>query len=304
MSTFSQTTFKATEYAIFRPTYPSSLYKHLFHYHQGQNQRALDIGCGSGQATCPLLSQFQQVLGIDPSKNMIESAKLQLQMNNNINNNNNNKDKTIQFEVLSSEGLNQFPSESQDMIISAQAIHWFGTKDDFFKQVYRVLKPKGTLAYWGYNDPVFINNGTTSNKEVLQKVNNLVLGFMYDEDQLGKYWEQPGRQLLRGNMEVVYPQGLTNAGFVDLQRFVHHPVTSSHEEEVASPLIIKKKGKLSEYFQYVQTWSCYHTWKQSHPTDQDISEIFLENLKKLTGWDDDTMVEYEFITFLSLARKP
>ena len=108
MAAFAKSSFNAKLYSASRPTYPRQLYESIFRYHehggasstkflgQGPKQlwkRAVDLGCGTGtfnvkfhllfpnhslvgpgQATVNLI-QFHQVYGVDPSKQMLSSAR-------------------------------------------------------------------------------------------------------------------------------------------------------------------------------------------------------------------------------------
>ncbi|KAG6329445.1 hypothetical protein ID866_9645 [Astraeus odoratus] len=86
MATFSRATFNVASYASSRPTYPRALYEFIFDFHRrrtapgggsGGNarwERAVDLGCGTGQATQELTC-FRHVIGVDPSENMVQSAR-------------------------------------------------------------------------------------------------------------------------------------------------------------------------------------------------------------------------------------
>ncbi|KAI0049342.1 hypothetical protein FA95DRAFT_1604467, partial [Auriscalpium vulgare] len=78
MTTFAKTTFNTARYAAARPTYPRQLYDFVFQYHERTRgakwDTALDLGCGTGQATVEL-TPFKRVVGVDPSAKMIESAR-------------------------------------------------------------------------------------------------------------------------------------------------------------------------------------------------------------------------------------
>lgn len=103
MATFAKATFNAVKYATSRPTYPRALFNAVLAYHAqslsmpgattGWN-RALDLGCGTGQATIEILKQarqaeeqdeeqdedslprFNQVIGVDPSSKMVSEAQV------------------------------------------------------------------------------------------------------------------------------------------------------------------------------------------------------------------------------------
>ena len=43
---------------------------------------------------------------------------------------------------------------SVDMVVAGRAAHWFDYPK-LFPEMKRILRPGGTLAFWGYKDPVF-----------------------------------------------------------------------------------------------------------------------------------------------------
>ena len=64
----------------YRIQYPKALYKFIVEYYdagRGTNcnyKLAVDVGCGSGQATLPLAEYFSHVIGCDVSKDHVELA--------------------------------------------------------------------------------------------------------------------------------------------------------------------------------------------------------------------------------------
>lgn len=76
MTTATQLFAKAggAVYGKFRPVYPPKLYDLLYAFVGEHRQTAVDVGCGSGQATHVLGETFANVLGIDPSAAQIDEA--------------------------------------------------------------------------------------------------------------------------------------------------------------------------------------------------------------------------------------
>jgi ubiquinone/menaquinone biosynthesis C-methylase UbiE len=58
------------------------------------------------------------------------------------------------------------PDKSVDLIVSAQAVHWFN-HEGFYGETKRLLKPDGMLAVWGYGLCEIENKAAN---DVLQKV--------------------------------------------------------------------------------------------------------------------------------------
>lgn len=124
---------RAGAYASFRPQYPEALFAWLADTSPAR-QRALDIGCGNGQASRPLLQHFNQVLACDGSPEQLLAAR-DLQ--------------GIDCFAANAEAL-PLADGTLDLIIVAQALHWFATPA-FFAEVRRLLKPNGLFCAWCYS---------------------------------------------------------------------------------------------------------------------------------------------------------
>jgi SAM-dependent methyltransferase len=132
---------RAGAYANFRPQYPAALFDWLAS-HCAERQRALDIACGNGQASVPLRQHFAQVLACDASIEQLRAV---------------DSPADITLFVADAEAQ-PLSSASLDLIVVAQALHWFATPA-FFAEVTRLLKPDGLFGAWCYglmhiNDPV------------------------------------------------------------------------------------------------------------------------------------------------------
>ena len=122
----------AAEYRAGRITYPKELYEYLS---SACREKLLvwDCATGSGQAATDLSSHFDRVIATDISDSL-------LSLTSNIDN--------VMFRCAPAEDSGIEP-DSVDLVTVAQAIHWF-EHADFWKEVSRVLKPGGVLAFWGY----------------------------------------------------------------------------------------------------------------------------------------------------------
>ena len=123
---------RAGAYASFRPQYPDTLFDWLAANSPGR-ERALDIACGSGQATRPLRRRFRHVLASDGSAEQLRAAS-------------------------DLQGVGCFAADacaqpladrSLDLIVVAQALHWFATPA-FFAEARRLLKLDGLFCAWCY----------------------------------------------------------------------------------------------------------------------------------------------------------
>jgi SAM-dependent methyltransferase len=124
---------QATDYAKFRPRYPKKLFNYLGSVAPAR-QLAWDCGTGSGQAAVGLVSIFDRVIATDASDKQIARAQ---------------RHQRVEYRIAPAEhsGIN---SGSIDLIMVAQALHWFDL-DDFYAEARRVLRPNGVLAASAYN---------------------------------------------------------------------------------------------------------------------------------------------------------
>lgn len=246
-------------------------------YHAGSHDIALDVGCGPGEAAYPLTRYFKQVIGVDISEVMIHEASTLRTPEL--------KEK-IEFRVGSGESI-PADSRSVDLVTAAECLHWFDQKR-FFREASRVLKLGGTLAFWGYGDPVFVDYPDAS--LVLEK-------YLYrDPEYLGPYWEYPGVEILRNNYRgVEVPTHL----FTDEIRVEHEPGIRSEEA-----LILKKRFIGTEEIKNsIKTWSAYHIWKKMNPKEPDVVDLMFDELSKDLFWDENTVLNVEWISVYVFARK-
>ncbi|KAI5057274.1 hypothetical protein GOP47_0027289 [Adiantum capillus-veneris] len=162
---------QASLYAAARPDYPSSLFSFLASL-SSHHQRAWDVGTGSGQAAFAIAEHYESVIATDTSETQLAHAR---------------KRDNIQY-VCTRPGLSQEDLENivggegtVDIVIVAQALHWFDL-ESFYANVKKVLKkPGGVLAAWCYTEPV-----------VCEEVDKVFWDFY---NQSGPYWD-PARKLV------------------------------------------------------------------------------------------------------------
>src|SRR5437870_8355836 len=123
----------AVEYAKFRPRYPDELFEYLALI-APRHELAWDCATGNGQAAVGLARHFGSVIATDASAEQIESAQ---------------PDDRVSYRVARAEASG-IDSTSVDLILVAQALHWFDL-DAFFTEAKRVLKDDGVLAISSYN---------------------------------------------------------------------------------------------------------------------------------------------------------
>jgi ubiquinone/menaquinone biosynthesis C-methylase UbiE len=99
----------------------------------------VDIGCGTGLSSRPLIDRGARVTGVEPDPVMLARAEATL-------------GEQARFISGRAEDL-PLPDASADLIVSAQAAHWF-EEPDASNEILRVLRPGGHVAFvWKYPTP-------------------------------------------------------------------------------------------------------------------------------------------------------
>ncbi|KAI0549328.1 S-adenosyl-L-methionine-dependent methyltransferase [Xylaria curta] len=255
MATFARSTFSAKAYAAFRPTYPASVFRTVLGFHKpprtGGESTLLDIGCGHGLIARAMSPHFQRVLAIDPSAGMVEQARRTTD------------DAKITYQHGSAENLSALVQPASiDMAVAGQAAHWFDYSA-VWPELVRAVKPGGTIAFWGYVDNVLMEAEQAT--AVMEK---FVYGFgdvAPGVEGMGPYWEQPGRNILRGLLRSVDVPG---EHWKDVTRLDHEPGKQDGEDRAW----LRKTMKLGEVEAYTRTFSCYSGWKDAHPEAKSRAE--------------------------------
>ncbi|MEJ2271074.1 MAG: class I SAM-dependent methyltransferase [Candidatus Bathyarchaeota archaeon] len=126
----------------------------------------LDVGCGGGKTVSKLANlAFQgKVFGIDPSPDMVKYSK---QGNNGLINKN-----KVSIEECSVEKLN-FPNDFFDLVTAIETYYFWFNLPKAFKEIKRVLKPKGKLIL--INEMIKDGIFEVENAEIISKTHvNLV----------------------------------------------------------------------------------------------------------------------------------
>jgi ubiquinone/menaquinone biosynthesis C-methylase UbiE len=98
------------------------------------SENVLDVGCGNGNVTAEIASRVSQgrVVGIDPSRNMIESASNQFGPPNYCN---------LRFIVADARHLPLRPKFN--LIVSFNALHWIHQQEEALRSLRSVVVPDG-----------------------------------------------------------------------------------------------------------------------------------------------------------------
>ncbi len=122
----------APGYQAFRPRYPPGLFTWLAGV-APRREVAVDLGCGSGQASVALAEHFREVIGLDPSAEQVAHAEAKA---------------GVRYLVAPAEATG-LPGGCADLVVAAQALHWFD-QPRFHAEVERLSRPGAVCAAFTY----------------------------------------------------------------------------------------------------------------------------------------------------------
>ena len=207
-----------------------------------------DCATGNGQAAISCAKYFSHIEATDISAEQIQNCIAHPR---------------ITYSVGSAESM-QFENNSFDLIVVAQAFHWFD-QERFFREAERVLKPNGSLAVFGYGffeiDPAI---DAVINENLLIPID--------------KFWAKGNRLLMSGYKDVTLPF-----------------------EEIPAPgnFRIETKWTLQQLLAYLRTWSAVKLFVAEFGYDPVIE---LESKIKPLWRESEMLVQMPL--FLKAGRKP
>ena len=132
----------AENYDRYRPGYSEALFREIASYAKlscGAN--VLEIGCGTGKATLPLLRLGYSVTALEPGEMLASVARRNCAAFQNL------RLLPVRFEEFDGEG------GPFDMICSATAFHWI-PENAGYPKLFSLLKPGGSVAlFWNIRSP-------------------------------------------------------------------------------------------------------------------------------------------------------
>lgn len=205
---------QAEEYSRCRPDYPGGVYDFIKARLECLDT-AWDCGTGNGQVASQLSSFFTKVEATDISENQLKNAI---------------KRENINYSLQPAE-ITDFPDNHFDLIITAQAIHWFDF-DKFYAEVKRCLKPDGLFAVLGYG--LFSSNPET----------NKIIDHFY-KNIIGPFWD-PERKYLE-------------------EKYTSIPFPFS---EIETPEFVQKyEWNIEQLLGYLRTWSAVKHFEETEHSD-------------------------------------
>ncbi len=233
------------DYVKFRPTYPAALFDFLKPLVPSR-QAAWDCGTGNGQVAIELAKFFERVYATDISRAQLEKA---FQAAN------------IEYSVQPAEQTN-FPDRSFDLIIVAQAVHWFNF-DKFYREVRRTAKEDAVLCLIGYG-----------RIEISPRIDPVISDFY--TNKLRNYWDEERKYIDEGYQTIPFP----------------------FEEIPAPQFEMEQRWSFEHLIGYLNTWSVVkHFIKRNQCNPIDALEV---ELKK--HWEDGTLKAVKFPVLLRIGR--
>ncbi|KAL3233769.1 Trans-aconitate 3-methyltransferase [Nakaseomyces bracarensis] len=285
MSSFSSKNFDSENYSKNRPQYPLEFYAHLESYHQGQLKLIVDQGCGPGTATIQMRRHFNnvpEIIGTDVSPVMVNEANSVAARNGCEN---------IKFFVAGGGDFSflgdRANNKNVDLVVSAEAIQYFDI-EKFQEQVAINLRSGGTLAYWGYLNPIVCE---------YPDMDQQLIDFLFSPDKLAPYWELPANEIIGD-----YYQGikLNLSHFKDIEVKVFDPRDSNYDK---CPLQMKCEMTVQGFADYLSSWGIYYKWKND-PKNQNKKDIIEEITSFLydKALSKNSVIHISWTTFYTFAR--
>lgn len=233
------------KYAKYRPIYPADLFDYLNSLVPNK-QNVWDCGTGNGQVAFELAKSFDAVFATDISREQLNNAF---------------KTDNIFYSVQPAEKTN-FESQFFDLIVVAQAIHWFDF-DRFYTEVRRTAKPNSLLCVLGYGK-----------LEISEQIDRVITDFY--ENVLGNYWDKERKYIDENYQTIPFPfNEIQTPDFVNIQHWTLEHLTG-----------------------YLKTWSAVKHFireNEYNPVDKLRPEI-----EKL--WGDEQIKQVRFPLLLRIGR--
>jgi ubiquinone/menaquinone biosynthesis C-methylase UbiE len=235
----------AHQYGLYRPSYPNELFTFL-NTLVTQKINAWDCGTGNGQVALKLSSIYQSVFATDISLQQLNHATAAY---------------NIQYSVQAAEQT-QFSDQMFDLIIAAQAAHWFDF-DQFYNEVRRTAKPNAIICLLGYG-----------NIKITPEIDVLVSHFY--EHIIGPYWDAERRYIDEAYQTIPFP-------FTDIQ-------TPTFQQQLY--------WSFEQLIGYLNTWSGvkhFITQNKENPVATLAASI-------QTLWPTEEQLKITFPIFMRVAR--
>lgn len=238
---------QSDHYAQFRPKYPQDLFDYINSLVESRSN-VWDCGTGNGQIAIELSKTFEKVFATDISQQQIEQAP---------------RSENIFYSIQAAE-KNNFENDFFDLIIVAQAVHWFEFSK-FYSEVNRTGRPNSRLILVGYG-----------RIEISIDIDKIITNFY--QNKLARYWDTERRYIDEMYRTIPFP----------------------FEEIEAPNFEIKHSWTLAHFIGYINTWSAVKhciRLSQSNP----VEELSLE-LKQYWAEDEEKLVRFPLFLRIGIIK--
>lgn len=169
----------SSAYKASRAHYPAAWLNTILNFVKDDEQNlALDVACGNGQASLTLAAAYKKVIALDKAQTQVDNPLL-------------TANEKISYLQGSAESLPQELSAQVDLIVVAQAMHWFDIPR-FLSEARRILKPHGVLAVSVYGPELVIPEFQAA-EAILDDFRARIAGRIEEKDPNLLYWYEPFR---------------------------------------------------------------------------------------------------------------
>ncbi|PRT55028.1 putative S-adenosylmethionine-dependent methyltransferase CRG1 [Wickerhamiella sorbophila] len=260
MSTYLKANYGASRYRSLRPEYPPKFYDFIFEHFSEKPKLAVDVGCGTGQATVEVAKRVVEAIGMDHSKAMVELATDMNQLPN------------LSFRVGDDHAFaTEFAPDSVDLVTVAEAAHYFDL-ENFYKAAHTILKPNGLLVIWGYRNDVIQGE---------PEATKIVAKYCYDPAYLGRYYDEGLKKFDKFYADYKIPNDL----FRDVL-YHQNPATTLSDDEL---LELRRTTSLRDYLAYFRSFSSYQNWFDDHSDATPENDIIAQMTQEILSSTDLTL---------------
>lgn len=234
MQTEDRFTNRVENYIKYRPHYPNAVYDYLLKNNFVTPSSIIaDIGCGTGISSELFLKNHHKVFGVDSNQNMLDAATNYLK-------------KHDDFIALHANAENtKLANASIDLIICAQAFHWFD-KEKAKTEFKRILKPNGNvLLIW--------NDRKTNPNDFLKVYEDFIQMFAIDYKTVNHKNIQDKEIFTKFFGEEYEEISFENSQQLDLVGLKGRVLSSSYMPEESHPDFEHMMYCLKKIFQRYQT---------------------------------------------------
>lgn len=207
----------------------------------------------------------------------------------------------VEFRDASCEDMPFLEMDGVDIVVAGQAAHWFD-HPRLFKELGRVVRKGGSLAFWGYKDQDLVDYPRAT--EIIYRYTCGTTG-----DTLGPYWGQPGRSIVQHRYKDIKPP---EKEWEAITRLEYEPGKEGPRTGRGT-MFLNKRSTIAQCKEFVRTWSSYHGWQQAHQDlvarnkggKGDIADTMFDEIAEAEPElaNEEKEVEVEWGSGLVMARK-